>query len=793
MEEEEEEEKQQQQQLQACEMCKQALNAVYCLEGCGHGFCRDCLGLGVAKCLATLQPLHLATPAHALAGAQCPLLSCSLPLSRHDLRVVAGPSLVRFLDLYSLSLLHRHYLPPLLHRCPSCSSPLVTLPSVLSSFMFCSSCHLLACLNCGCLLTDAGASSSLSTTAPLCHPLEKQCYGIVRSLIKLSSSLHAHLHEELKLPRNGTWYSMVRSVMKWCSCSQAHKDRHLRDSKDSENAAPNPTIVEISSNTNSSSNPQPLFPEIAHQKDTHLLKVSWNIVSDLGHTISEQQAPEKSKQAADAEHTEMQMEQVLRELTILLTESDSKLPPPVEALFCSHEIPYTVLIGLLRNDCVQDLINHSNLYFQLLSFLSALSQHPELLPLLCCPKSGQLDCWTQKNRWETPGSLMAEFWNLYKQATIVLQFSGTNKPGLLEEIKITFERLQERIRAWEAKSYHVWQEDAAAFFFDVWTKKLPAKNVGQELKAKVRALCESEIKDHPSSNKHPENSIVLRILESFTPVQQDTNNYVPSSAEMQAYKLALHPLQFRQDSILDRHYFRNQVKVTKTASPLSHSRPILKEMALLSTSLPLEWESSIHVRVDDFRMDVLKALVIGPAGTPYQNGIFLFDLMLPHDYPNKPPSMRFLTTASGTVRFNPNLYDNGSVCLSLLGTWIGPSWQPSKSTILQLLVSVQSLVFVPDPYYNEPGYTKSTANIPRALEYMKKQRLNTLLHSILPALRQPEPTFKDVIRTHFKLKAQEIKLQCSTWKSDQSKFQAEIIRASEKIQCELDKLIAAES
>ena len=26
---------------------------------------------------------------------------------------------------------------------------------------------------------------------------------------------------------------------------------------------------------------------------------------------------------------------------------------------------------------------------------------------------------------------------------------------------------------------------------------------------------------------------------------------------------------------------------------------------------------------------------------------------------------------SGTVRFNPNLYQNGKVCLSLLGTWSG--------------------------------------------------------------------------------------------------------------------------
>lgn len=46
----------------------------------------------------------------------------------------------------------------------------------------------------------------------------------------------------------------------------------------------------------------------------------------------------------------------------------------------------------------------------------------------------------------------------------------------------------------------------------------------------------------------------------------------------------------------------------------------------------------------------------------------------------------------------------GKVCLSLLGTWAGPGWQPGKSTLLQVLVSIQSLIMVPDPYFNEPGY-----------------------------------------------------------------------------------------
>lgn len=48
-------------------------------------------------------------------------------------------------------------------------------------------------------------------------------------------------------------------------------------------------------------------------------------------------------------------------------------------------------------------------------------------------------------------------------------------------------------------------------------------------------------------------------------------------------------------------------------------------------------------------------------------------------------------------------YENGKVCLSLLGTWNGPGWDPKTSSILQLLLSVQALVLVEEPYFNEPG------------------------------------------------------------------------------------------
>ena len=51
-------------------------------------------------------------------------------------------------------------------------------------------------------------------------------------------------------------------------------------------------------------------------------------------------------------------------------------------------------------------------------------------------------------------------------------------------------------------------------------------------------------------------------------------------------------------------------------------------------------------------------------------------------------------------------YESGKVCLSLLGTWSGQrgeEWNASTSSALQMLISIQSLILVTDPYFNEPG------------------------------------------------------------------------------------------
>ena len=168
-------------------------------------------------------------------------------------------------------------------------------------------------------------------------------------------------------------------------------------------------------------------------------------------------------------------------------------------------------------------------------------------------------------------------------------------------------------------------------------------------------------------------------------------------------------LQFEEVSELRDYHYASEIQGSRPHSS-GRLKRLAKELADLSDSLPLSASSTVWVRLLEGRMDALQAMISGPEGTPYSNGLFLFDVFFPENYPAEPPKVNLQTTGRNSVRFNPNLYNNGKVCLSLLGTWRGDdseAWSETTSTFLQVLVSIQSLILVPEPYFNEPGYESS--------------------------------------------------------------------------------------
>ncbi|OMO61495.1 Ubiquitin-conjugating enzyme, E2 [Corchorus capsularis] len=212
------------------------------------------------------------------------------------------------------------------------------------------------------------------------------------------------------------------------------------------------------------------------------------------------------------------------------------------------------------------------------------------------------------------------------------------------------------------------------------------------------------------------------------------------------------------------HYFLNSSKSKSDQSANTANgvhKKIMQEWRILEKNLP----DSIIVRVYEKRIDLLRAAIIGAAGTPYHDGLFFFDLAFPSDYPARPPLVYY---RSFGYRINPNLYANGRVCLSLVNTWPGrkgEKWNPKESTMLQVLVSIQALVLNEKPYFNEPGY-----GIWPGKSYWEKKSIAynedvfvISCKSMLLLLRKPPKNFEEFVAAHFRERGNLILLACKSY------------------------------
>lgn len=155
----------------------------------------------------------------------------------------------------------------------------------------------------------------------------------------------------------------------------------------------------------------------------------------------------------------------------------------------------------------------------------------------------------------------------------------------------------------------------------------------------------------------------------------------------------------------------------------------------------------IYCIFDDSNIKNVKSLIIGPKNTPYENGFYFFDITFPNDYPFSPPHVKFLTYENG-VRFNPNLYTNGKVCLSILGTWSGPGWTTCLN-LNTILLSIQSLLNE-NPLQNEPGFENEiglrSQNYSNCIKYYN---IKTATIKMLETQPYGYDVFKEIMIKHF--------------------------------------------
>ena len=132
--------------------------------------------------------------------------------------------------------------------------------------------------------------------------------------------------------------------------------------------------------------------------------------------------------------------------------------------------------------------------------------------------------------------------------------------------------------------------------------------------------------------------------------------------------------------------------------------------------------NGIYIEFDETDILKAKALIIGPKDTIYDNAYLFFTIEFPKNYPFSPPILTY--KSQNKVRIHPNIYVNGKVCLSILGTWSGPSWTHTMD-ITTVLLTIQSLLDN-NPLANEPGYEKISGNNLIYENYNKIIRYNTI-------------------------------------------------------------------
>jgi len=133
----------------------------------------------------------------------------------------------------------------------------------------------------------------------------------------------------------------------------------------------------------------------------------------------------------------------------------------------------------------------------------------------------------------------------------------------------------------------------------------------------------------------------------------------------------------------------------------------------------------------DDSMETGTALLVGKPGTPYHGGYYFFRITFPADYPFSPIQVTTLTQ-DGKTRFNPNMYREGKVCLSILNTWHdGPQWS-GVQTLESVLLVIMADVLTANPLENEPAFRGCGAS-PDALVYNRlvfHANLRTLLRML---------------------------------------------------------------
>ena len=135
-------------------------------------------------------------------------------------------------------------------------------------------------------------------------------------------------------------------------------------------------------------------------------------------------------------------------------------------------------------------------------------------------------------------------------------------------------------------------------------------------------------------------------------------------------------------------------------SGISYSRRLLEELRQYEEMVEENDGDNIYaLDYDEEDITTIHAVLKGPVDSLYRWKFVRLIMKFPSTYPYEPPKVTFVQRFGR--RFHPNLYTDGKVCLSILNTWAGPTWQPTLN-IDAILRTIQSILDN-QPYIHEPN------------------------------------------------------------------------------------------
>ena len=184
----------------------------------------------------------------------------------------------------------------------------------------------------------------------------------------------------------------------------------------------------------------------------------------------------------------------------------------------------------------------------------------------------------------------------------------------------------------------------------------------------------------------------------------------------------------------------------KEFMPPKNQKRLLRDVARMIKN-PLT-DNGIYYVHDSENMLKGYALIFGPDDSLYRYGSYMFEFTYPTQYPFVPPKVTYLTN-DGTTRFNPNLYRNGKVCISLLNTWKGEQWT-SCQTIKSILLSLVSLLHN-EPLLNEPGITSDHNDFRSYHEIIEFKNYEIAINGMVNQTKLPHAffDFHPIIKKYF--------------------------------------------